>query len=48
VTLTQHLEPTSDFRAAADATIAVAGDLFGAASQERQAVSGAWKEVGVL
>ena len=48
VTLTQHLEPTSDFRAAADATIAVAGDLFGPASQERQAVSGAWKEVGVL
>ena len=48
VTLTAHLEPTSDFRAAADATIAVAGDLFGASSPERQAVSGAWKEVGVL
>ena len=48
VTLTGQLEPASGFRAAADATIAVAGDLFGAASQERQAVSGAWKEVGVL
>ena len=48
VTLTGHLEPTSDFRAAADATIAVAGDLFGAASTERQAVAAAWKEVGVL
>ena len=48
VTLTQHLEPTSDFRAAADATITVAGELFGAASHEHEAVSGAWKEVGVL
>ena len=48
VTLTERLEPGSDFRAAADATIAVAGDLFGAASAERQAVSSAWKEVGVL
>jgi Zn-dependent metalloprotease len=48
VTLTAHLEAGSDFRAAADATVAVAGDLFGAASAERQAVSGAWKEVGVL
>ncbi|HVW33912.1 MAG TPA: M4 family metallopeptidase, partial [Acidimicrobiia bacterium] len=48
VTLTAHLEPASDFRAAADATIAVAGDLFGSASTERQAVAGAWKEVGVL
>ena len=47
-TLTGRLEPTSDFRAAADATTAVAGDLFGAASPERQAVSAAWKEVGVL
>jgi Zn-dependent metalloprotease len=48
VTLTQHLEASSDFRAAADATIAVAGELFGAASHERQTVSEAWKEVGVL
>ena len=48
VTLTAHLEAGSDFRTAADATVAVAGDLFGAASPERQAVSGAWKEVGVL
>ena len=48
VTLTERLESGSDFRAAADATIAVAGDLFGAASPERQAVNSAWKEVGVL
>jgi len=48
VTLTKHLDAGTDFRAAADATIAVAGELFGAASPERQAVSGAWKEVGVL
>jgi Zn-dependent metalloprotease len=48
VALTEHLESTSDFRAAADATIAVAGDLFGPAGAERQAVSAAWKDVGVL
>jgi Zn-dependent metalloprotease len=48
VTLTQHLEATSDFRAAADATIAVAGELFGASGHERQAVAAAWKDVGVL
>jgi len=48
VTLTGHLEPTSDFSAAADATLATAGELFGAASHERQAVNAAWKEVGVL
>jgi Zn-dependent metalloprotease len=48
VTLTQHLEPASDFRAAADATVTVAGELFGAAGHEHQAVSAAWKEVGVL
>ena len=48
VTLTTRLEATSDFAAAAEATIAVAGDLFGAASPERQAVTRAWKEVGVL
>jgi len=48
VTLTEHLEPTSDFRAAADATITVAGELFGAAGHEHQAVSAAWKAVGVV
>ena len=48
VTLTQRLESTSNFRAAADATIAVAGELFGAAGHERQAVAAAWKDVGVL
>jgi len=48
VTLTTRLEAASDFRAAADATIAVAGELFGTASPERQAVSDAWKAVGVL
>ena len=48
MTLTQNLEPTSDFRAAADATVTVAGELFGAGGHEHEAVSAAWKEVGVL
>lgn len=48
VTLTDHLEPTSDFRAAADATMTVAGELLGVGGAAHQAVSGAWKEVGVL
>jgi Zn-dependent metalloprotease len=47
-TLTQRLEPTSDFRQAADATVEAAADLFGAGGSEEQAVQGAWKEVGVL
>jgi Zn-dependent metalloprotease len=48
VTLTQHLQPDSDFRAAADATVAVAGELFGAGGAEEQAIHDAWQTVGVL
>jgi Zn-dependent metalloprotease len=44
--LTTRLRPTTQFDAAAHATVDVAGTLFGAAEQE--AVHGAWKEVGVL
>jgi Zn-dependent metalloprotease len=47
-TLTQRLEPTSDFRQAADATVEAAADLFGAGGSEEQAVQAAWEEVGVL
>jgi len=46
-TLTERLTPTADFRAAADATVAVAADVYGAGA-ERDAVEGAWRAVGVL
>ena len=44
--LTTLLRPTTQFDAAAHATVDVAGTLFGAAEQE--AVHNAWKTVGVL
>ena len=47
-TLTQGLGPTSQFSDAAEATVAAAGDLFGAGGSEEQAVQQAWAEVGVL
>jgi len=47
-TLTEELKPMSDFKAAANATIRVAGDLFGKESPEHGAVRAAWEEVGVL
>jgi Zn-dependent metalloprotease len=47
-TLTERLEPTSDFGQAANATLEAAADLFGAGGTEEQAVEQAWKEVGVL
>ena len=47
-TLTTRLGPNSDFREAADATVDVAGDLFGAGGAEQQAVRDAWTAVGVL
>jgi Zn-dependent metalloprotease len=47
-TLTTRLGPDSDFREAADATVDVAGDLFGAESTEQQAVRDAWTAVGVI
>jgi Zn-dependent metalloprotease len=45
--LTRHLQPHSQFRDAADATVAVAEELFGAGA-ERDAVAQAWTDVGVL
>jgi Zn-dependent metalloprotease len=47
-TLTTRLGPNSDFREAADATVDVAGDLFGAGGAEQRAVRDAWTAVGVL
>jgi Zn-dependent metalloprotease len=47
-TLCNRLRPNSDFKAAANATLASASDLFGASSKERSAVKSAWQEVGVL
>jgi Zn-dependent metalloprotease len=45
-TLTERLHPDSDFGAAAQATVEVAGELFDAKAEE--AVRTAWREVGVL
>jgi Zn-dependent metalloprotease len=47
-TLTERLQPTSDFREAAQATVDAAGDLFGSGGSEEQAVQRAWEEVGVV
>jgi Zn-dependent metalloprotease len=47
-TLTQRLQPTSDFKEAANATVEAATDLFGSGGTEEQAVQKAWEEVGVL
>ena len=44
--LTTQMRPTTQFDAAAHATVDMAGTLYGAAEQE--AVHNAWKEVGVL
>jgi Zn-dependent metalloprotease len=46
-TLTTRLGEDSDFQAAADATVAVGGDLFGAGGAEEQAVRAAWQQVGI-
>jgi Zn-dependent metalloprotease len=46
-TLTTRLNEDSDFQAAADATVAVSGDLFGAGGTEEQAVRDAWQQVGI-
>ena len=45
-TLTEHLEPESQFVDAAKATVAVAGELF--SEGEPELVEKAWKDVGVL
>jgi Zn-dependent metalloprotease len=46
-TLTGRLSPTADFQAAADATVQVAGALFGDRSDEQKAVIDAWGTVGI-
>jgi Zn-dependent metalloprotease len=47
-TLTERLQPASNFRDAANATIESAGALFGGGGNEERAVRKAWEEVGVL
>jgi len=47
VTLTQMLQPTSDFQDAANKTYAVAGELYGAGSAEQKAVQAGWAGVGI-
>jgi Zn-dependent metalloprotease len=47
-TLTQRLQSTASFVDAADATVAVAGNLFSQGGAEQSAVQSAWQEVGVL
>jgi Zn-dependent metalloprotease len=46
-TLTTRLNENSDFQAAADATVQVSGQLFGAGAAEQQAVRAAWEQVGI-
>jgi Zn-dependent metalloprotease len=46
VTLKDSLKPDSQFKDAADATISVAGNLFGADGVEQNAVRNAWNAVG--
>ncbi len=46
-TLTTRLNENSDFQAAADATVAVSGELYGAGGAEQQAVRAAWQQVGI-
>lgn len=43
-----HLSPGSEFKDAANATVGVAGELYGEGSEERSAVEDAWQQVGVL
>lgn len=47
VTLTDRLKPHADFRDAAEATVAVAGELFGS-GEVQDKVGDAWRQVGVL
>ena len=47
-TLTERLSASAQFADAAQATIGVARDLFGAGSDEERAVEDAWTRVGVL
>lgn len=47
-TLTDRLGPSSRFEEAAQATVAVAGELFDSGGPEQQAVEAAWQQVGLL
>ena len=46
-TLTTRLNENSQFQDAADATVAVSGELYGAGGTEQQAVRSAWAQVGI-
>jgi len=46
-TLTTRLNENSDFQEAADTTVAVSGELYGAGGAEQQAVRAAWVRVGI-
>lgn len=48
ITLRDVLRSRSNFKNAANATIAVAGNLYGQDSNEQTAVQSAWKQVGVI
>lgn len=48
ITLRDRLRPTSNFKRAANLTIAVAGELYSQGSREQNAVRNAWKQVGVI
>ena len=48
VTLTERLTPWATFRDAAEATVAVAGELFGVDGDDQRKVRAAWQQVGVL
>ena len=47
ITLTTRLDENSGFQAAANATVEVSGELFGAGGAEEQAVRAAWQQVGI-
>ena len=46
--LCNNLRPSSNFLDAANATVMIAGTLYGVGSKQRKAVQSAWKAVGVL
>ena len=48
VTLTEHLRARSEFLECAEATVEVAGKLFGDGGDEQVKVRSAWQQVGVL
>jgi Zn-dependent metalloprotease len=48
VTLKDHLRSTENFQTAAEATIAVAGELYGNDGDEQKAIRSAWQQVGVI